>query len=35
MSKYKTILFYCLECRKNTEKRNPRIPGTSNGKTMI
>ena len=35
MPKYKTILFYCLECRKNTEKINPRIPGTSNGKTMI
>ena len=33
--KYKTMLSYCLKCRKNTENINPKISGTSNGKTMI
>ena len=32
--KYKTMLSYCLKCGKNTENINPRILGTSNGKTM-
>ena len=35
MQKYKTILFYCLKCRKNTENINPKISVTSNVKTMI
>ena len=26
---------YCLKCRKNTENINPRVPKTSNGKTML
>ena len=26
---------YCLKCRKDTENVNPRVPGTSNDKTMI
>ena len=25
----------CLKCRKDTENVNPRVPGTSNNKTMI
>ena len=29
------MLSYCLKCRKNTEKINPKISATSNGKTMI
>ena len=35
MYKYKTMLLYCLKCRKNTKNTNPKISGTSNGKTMI
>ena len=35
MHKYKTILSYCLNCRKNTENINTNISGTSNGKAMI
>ena len=35
MHKYKTILSYCFKCRENTENINPKISGTSNGKTMI
>ena len=35
MHKYKTILSYYLKCGKNTENINPKISGTSNGKTMI
>ena len=35
MHKYKTMLFYCLKLKKNTENINPNISGTSNGKTMI
>ena len=27
--------FYCLKCRKDTEKINPIVSGTSNGKAMI
>ena len=34
MHNYKTRLYYCLKCRKNTEKINLKISGTSNGKTM-
>ena len=26
---------YCLKCRKDTEKINPRVSKTSNGRTMI
>ena len=29
------MLSYCLKCKKNTESINPRVPTTSNGKTMI
>ena len=35
MHKYKTMLSYCLKCKKSTKNRNPKISGTSNGKTMI
>ena len=33
--KYKTMLSYCLNCRKNTKNINQKISETSNGKTMI
>ena len=33
--KYKTMLSYCLKCKKDTENTNPVISKTSNGKTMI
>ena len=26
---------YCLKCRKDTENIDPKIPSTSNGKSMI
>ena len=26
---------YCLKCRKDTENINPKVSGTSNGRTMI
>ena len=29
------MLSYCLKCRKNTEKINPKISRTNNGRTMI
>ena len=35
MYKYKTILSYCLKCRKNTENINAKVSKTSNGKTMV
>ena len=35
MHKYKTMLSYCLKCRKNTENINLKISRTNNGKTMI
>ena len=35
MHKYKTMLSYYLKCWKNTENINPKISGTSNGKTII
>ena len=33
--KYKTILSYCLKCKKNTESLNPRVSKTSNRKTKL
>ena len=33
--KYKTMLSYCLTCKKNTDSINPRVSATSNGRTMI
>ena len=33
--KYKTMLSYCLKCKKTTEIINPRVSATSNGRTMI
>ena len=35
MHKRKTMLSYCLNCRKNTENINQKLSGTSNGKTML
>ena len=35
MHKFKTMLPYCLKCRKNRENINLKISGTSNGKAMI
>ena len=35
MHKYKTMLSYCLKCRKNTKNINLKISVTSNCKTMI
>ena len=32
---YKTISFYCLKCRKNTESKNPEIVKTKNGRIMF
>ena len=32
---YKTMLFYCLKCKKNTQSINPKVSKSSNGKTMI
>ena len=29
---YKTMLSYCLECRKNTESKNPRVVKTKKEK---
>ena len=29
------MLSYCLECRKNTERIDPKVSKTSNGKTMV
>ena len=34
MHKYKTMLSYCLKCRKNTDIK-PKSSGKGNGKTMI
>ena len=31
----KTILSYCLKCRKNTESKNPKVAKTLNGKIML
>ena len=35
MHKYKTMLSYCLKCRKNTKNINLKISVTSNCKTLI
>ena len=35
MHNHKTMLSYCLKCRKNTKNINTKISETSNGKTMI
>ena len=35
MHKYKTILYCCLKCRKNTKNINSKISGTNNGKKLI
>ena len=32
---YKTILYYCLECRKNTESKNSKVVRTKNERTML
>ena len=29
------MLSYCLRCEKNTERIDPKVSATSNGKTMI
>ena len=31
----KTMLSYCLKCRKNTESKNPEVLNTKSGKTML
>ena len=33
--KYKTMLSYCLKCRKNKENINPRVSKTNNDKKMM
>ena len=33
--KYKTMLSYCLKCKKNTESINRRVSAINNGRTMI
>ena len=32
---YKTILSYCLKCRKNKESKNPKVAMTKNKKIML
>ena len=32
---YKTILSYCLKCRKNTENKHPEVARTKNGGIML
>ena len=32
---YKTMLSYCLKCRKNTESENPQVVKTKNGRIML
>ena len=32
---YKTMLSYYLECRKNTERKNPKLVKTKNGRIML
>ena len=29
------MLSYCLKCRKNTERKNPKVVRTKNGKIML
>ena len=33
--RYKTILSYCLKCKENTERINPKVSETNNSKTML
>ena len=33
--KYKTMLSYCLKCKKSTESINPRVSKTTSGKTVM
>ena len=33
--KYKTMLSYCLKCKTNIERINPKFSKTSNNKTML
>ena len=35
MHKYKAILSYCFQCRKNTKNIEAEISGTSNGKIVL
>ena len=32
---YKTILYYCLKCRKNRESENPKVVRTKNGRIIL
>ena len=32
---YKTMLSYCLKCKKNTESKNPKVEKTKNGRIML
>ena len=32
---YKTILRYCLKCRKNAKVKNPEVVETKNGRIMF
>ena len=34
-SYYKTILLYCLKCRKKTESENPKVAKKNKGKPML
>ena len=34
-SKSKTMLSYCVRCRKNTESKNPKVVRTKNGRVML
>ena len=29
------MLLYCLQCRKNTESKNPKVAKTKNGRIML
>ena len=33
--KYKTMSFYCLKCKKNTENINRKLSKSNNGKKMM
>ena len=32
---YKTILSYCLKCKKNTESKDPKVARTRNGRIIL
>ena len=32
---YKLMLYYCLNCRKNTESKNPKVVRNKNGRIMF